>query len=155
MYIEVKNLNKKFESFALKDVSIKVPKGKIVGLIGENGAGKTTLIKCILNAMYKDSGEIKLFNKEYDEDLKNKIGVVYDDSFVNQSFKVKDINDDRVILSRKSVGKEALNWINNDLQAGDVVNGIVKNIISSNLLENSIRSLIPRIDFVRNDKLHV
>ena len=43
-------------------------------------------------------------------------------------FKVKDINDDRVILSRKSVGKEALNWINNDLQAGDVVNGIVKNI---------------------------
>lgn len=92
MNIEVKNLNKKFESFALKDVSIKVPKGKIVGLIGENGAGKTTLIKCILNAMYKDSGEIKLFNKDYDEDLKNKIGVVYDDSFVNQSFKVRDIN---------------------------------------------------------------
>ena len=92
MNIEVKNLNKKFDYFALKDVSLKVPKGKIVGLIGENGAGKTTLIKCILNSVYKDSGEIRLFNKDYDETLKNQIGIVYDDSFVNESFKVRDLN---------------------------------------------------------------
>lgn len=43
-------------------------------------------------------------------------------------FKIKDINNDRVILSRKSVGREVLNWVNNDLQNGDIVNGIVKNI---------------------------
>ena len=92
MNIEVKNLNKKFDDFALKDVSLKVPKGKIVGLIGENGAGKTTLIKCILNSVYKDSGEIRLFDKDYDETLKNQIGIVYDDSFVNESFKVRDLN---------------------------------------------------------------
>ena len=49
MNIEVKNLNKKFDTFELKNISIKVPKGKIIGLIGENGAGKTTLTKCLLN----------------------------------------------------------------------------------------------------------
>ena len=56
MNIEVKNLCKKFDEFELKDISINLPKGKIVGLIGENGAGKTTLIKCILNVMHKNSG---------------------------------------------------------------------------------------------------
>lgn len=43
-------------------------------------------------------------------------------------FKVKNINDEKIILSRKSVGKEVIKWINNELQIGDTVNGIVKNI---------------------------
>lgn len=47
--IEVKNLNKEYEGFSLKDISFNIPKGSIVGLIGENGAGKTTTIKSILN----------------------------------------------------------------------------------------------------------
>lgn len=49
---------------------------------------------------------------------------------VNQyvQFKIKDVTEDKVILSRKSVGNEVIKWINNELQAGDIVNGIVKNI---------------------------
>lgn len=43
-------------------------------------------------------------------------------------FKVKNIINDKVILSRKSVGNEVIKWINNDLQQGDVIKGIVKNI---------------------------
>ena len=92
MNIEVKNLNKNFEDFSLKDINIKVPKGKIVGLIGENGAGKTTLIKCILGAMFKNSGEVKLFGKEYDNSLKDDIGVVYDNSFIIETYNIKDLN---------------------------------------------------------------
>ena len=92
MNIEVNKLNKRFDEFALKDVSIKVPKGKIVGLIGENGAGKTTLIKCILGAMFKDSGEVKLFDKKYDNKLKDDIGVVYDNSFIIETYNIKDLN---------------------------------------------------------------
>lgn len=92
MNIEVKNLNKKFEEFALKDIEIKIPKGKIVGLIGENGAGKTTLIKCILNVMHKDSGEVKIFGENYKDSLKEDIGVVFDDSFLNETFTIMDIN---------------------------------------------------------------
>ena len=44
-------------------------------------------------------------------------------------FKVKDyIQNDTVILSRKEVGKEALNWVKQDLKQGQIVHGIVKNI---------------------------
>ena len=92
MNIEVNNLVKKFDEFELKNISIEVPKGKIVGLIGENGAGKTTLIKCILNSVVKDSGEIKLFESNYLDSLKEDIGVVYDDSFMIELYNAKDIN---------------------------------------------------------------
>lgn len=92
MNIEITNLNKKFTDFALQDISINIPKGKIVGLIGENGAGKTTLIKCILNVMHKDSGNVKLFDQEYQDSLKEDIGVIFDDSFINESFNIMDLN---------------------------------------------------------------
>ena len=85
MNIEVNNLNKKFDEFALKNITIKLPKGKIVGLIGENGAGKTTLIKCILNVMHKDSGKVTLFGENYKDSLKEDIGVVFVDSFMNET----------------------------------------------------------------------
>ena len=61
--IEVKNLNKEYEGFSLKDISFNIPKGSIVGLIGENGAGKTTTIKSILN-IKKSDGEIRVFGIE-------------------------------------------------------------------------------------------
>ena len=92
MNIEVNNLNKEFDTFSLKNINLKVEPGKIVGLIGENGAGKTTLIKCILNIMNIKSGEIKLFNQPYHDLLKEDIGVVLDDAFINLSYNVKDLN---------------------------------------------------------------
>ena len=92
MNIEVKHLNKKFDTFELKDINIKIPKGKIIGLIGENGAGKTTLIKCILNVLSHDSGEILIFGKPFEDKLKDDIGVVFDNSFINDTYTVRDIN---------------------------------------------------------------
>ena len=58
--LEIKNVNKHYGStHALKDVSLEIPQGEIIGLFGENGAGKTTLMKCILGFIpYK--GEIVL-----------------------------------------------------------------------------------------------
>ena len=53
--ILVQNLCKQFEGFSLDNVSFKVPKGRIVGFIGENGAGKSTTINLILNELNKDS----------------------------------------------------------------------------------------------------
>ncbi len=92
MNIEVENLTKSFEEFKLDDINLSIPKGKIVGLIGENGAGKTTLIKCILDVMHCDNGTIKLFNQKYQGNLKDDIGVVFDNSFINETFNIKDIN---------------------------------------------------------------
>ena len=59
--LEIKNLSKKYDSFELKNINIELPKGTIMGFIGENGAGKTTTIKSILNIINKDSGQIKIF----------------------------------------------------------------------------------------------
>lgn len=92
MNIEVKNLTKTFEEFMLDDITLEIPKGKIVGLIGENGAGKTTLIKCILDVMHADKGTVTLFGKDYQGSLKDDIGVVFDNSFINETFNIKDIN---------------------------------------------------------------
>ena len=67
--LEVKNLNKKYPTFALKDVNINLPKGVIMGFIGENGSGKTTTIKTILNIIKDYDGQIKLFGKSNTEEV--------------------------------------------------------------------------------------
>lgn len=75
--LEIKNLNKKYKNFQLKDVSFQLEKGYIMGVIGANGAGKTTTIKSILNIIQIDSGEIQVFGKnflEHEIELKQKVG---------------------------------------------------------------------------------
>ena len=58
--IELKNVTKKYPGkTALKDVTLQLPRGEIIGLFGENGAGKTTFMKSILNFIRYD-GEITL-----------------------------------------------------------------------------------------------
>lgn len=69
--------------FCLDNISFGLPYGAIMGFVGENGAGKTTTIGCILNALKKDNGIIRLFGKELSDekvDIKEKIGVVFDAS---------------------------------------------------------------------------
>ena len=80
--LEVRKLNKNYKGFKLKDINLTLPKGMIMGLIGENGAGKTTTIKSILNLTKVDSGEVKIFGlniKEDEKKIKEDIGVVLDD----------------------------------------------------------------------------
>ena len=104
--IEIKNLKKKYyDKFELGKIDISIPKGVIVGLIGENGAGKTTLIKSMLNIIKIDSGEIKIFGKDYKKEektIKEDIGVVLDNMFFPELLNAKDINN-----SMKDVYK---NW---------------------------------------------
>ena len=74
--LEVRNLVKDYGDFSLKQLCFDVPRGSIVGLIGENGAGKSTTINCILNEVQKNSGKILLFGKDYlqnEVENKNKI----------------------------------------------------------------------------------
>ena len=56
--IEIKNLTKHYGGFTLDNVSFGVPRGSVVGLIGENGAGKSTIIKSLLGVINTDGGEI-------------------------------------------------------------------------------------------------
>lgn len=79
--LAVQKLTKRYPGFLLNEVSFSVPRGTIVGLIGENGAGKSTTINTILNLVEKDAGEIEILGKkeqEIDFDTRNRIGVVFD-----------------------------------------------------------------------------
>jgi len=50
----------------LKGVSLEVPKGKIVAILGANGAGKTTTLKAISNLLHAERGEVTKGSIEYD-----------------------------------------------------------------------------------------
>jgi len=83
--IELKNVCKRYGSFALQDVSFAVPEGCIVGLVGENGAGKSTLIRMMLGACRLDSGEISVLGERAGMSsaftkVKQEIGVVLDEA---------------------------------------------------------------------------
>ena len=91
-HIEVNHINKKYAQFQLSNVSFTVPAGCIVGFIGENGAGKTTTIKSILNCIMIDQGEIKLFGKPISNEIKEEIGVVFDQNFFYEGLSAKDID---------------------------------------------------------------
>ena len=90
--ILVQNLCKQFEGFSLDNVSFKVPKGRIVGFIGENGAGKSTTINLILNELNKDSGQIQVFGIDHTiPTVKENIGVVFDECNFHDVFTATDI----------------------------------------------------------------
>ena len=94
--VEIKNLVKRYDdNFQLGELSLDIPAGEIIGLIGENGAGKTTLIKSILDILIINKGEIKIFGKNLKNkeiNIKEDIGVVLDNSFFPEVLNAKDIN---------------------------------------------------------------
>ena len=90
--IEVNNLTKKYDGFTLDNVSFKVPKGSIMGFIGQNGAGKSTTINAILNIVKKDEGEIKLFgldNIKNETEVKENLAAVFDELPFNEDLNAK------------------------------------------------------------------
>lgn len=79
--LQVNNLTKQYSDFKLDNVSFSLPKGTIMGLIGENGAGKSTTINAILDLIKKDDGTVTFWGQELSSDprrLKEDIGVVFD-----------------------------------------------------------------------------
>ena len=80
--IEIKDLTKRYDGFTLDHVSFNVPRGSIMGFIGQNGAGKTTTIHSILNVIRKDEGEIKIFGLDHvahEIEVKEQMAAVFDE----------------------------------------------------------------------------
>jgi ABC-2 type transport system ATP-binding protein len=60
--IEISGLSRKFETkTALDNVSLRIPRGRVFGLVGANGAGKTTLIKHMLGLLKAEAGSVRVF----------------------------------------------------------------------------------------------
>lgn len=63
--IEIENLNFAYEKkYIIKDLSINIPEGKLISIVGQNGCGKTTLVKIIARILKPLSGMIKLNGKK-------------------------------------------------------------------------------------------
>jgi len=93
--LAIRNLTKTYKGFKLDNISFELPKGCIMGLIGENGAGKTTTIKLILDTIKRDSGTIEVLGEDNRKNFKEKkedIGVVLDEAYFPEGFTAKNVN---------------------------------------------------------------
>lgn len=83
--IELNGITKRYEGFLLDNVSLVLPQGSIMGLVGENGAGKSTTIKLIMNAIQRDGGTIRVLGEDNTTrdflDVKQDIGIVLDEAY--------------------------------------------------------------------------
>ncbi len=93
--IEIKGITKKYDGFTLDNVSFDVPKGSIMGFIGQNGAGKSTTIRSLLNIIPIDSGEIRMLGMDHikdEKEIKERIAVVFDELPFHDVFNAKDMS---------------------------------------------------------------
>ncbi len=92
--LEIKDLQKDYKGFSLRDVSFALPQGTIMGLVGPNGAGKTTIIKLILNVVRRRSGKIRVFgldNLTHERAIKARIGFVHETPSFVEDVPIKNI----------------------------------------------------------------
>ena len=93
--LKLENVTKVYKDFKLDNVNINLPKGCIMGFIGENGAGKTTAIKLILDLINRDDGTITILGKDNKTEMnsiKENIGVVLDESSFPENLNASEIN---------------------------------------------------------------
>ena len=89
--LECKNLCKSYhDKQVLKDINLKIPKGKIIGLLGKNGMGKTTLIKLINDLLTPTSGEVLINGKKPGVESKEIISYLPEKTYLDREMKVKD-----------------------------------------------------------------
>ena len=93
--LEIKDLCKSYKGFSLNNLNLTLPRGCIMGLIGENGAGKSTTIKLILDMIKRDSGSITILGRDNKDNLnltKEDIGVVLDEVGISECLTTKEVN---------------------------------------------------------------
>lgn len=92
--VEIKGVTKTFgRKEALKNVSITIEKGKIIGLLGSNGSGKTTLIKLINDLLVPTKGEILVNGKKPGVESKKVVSYLPERTYLSSSMKVSEVLD--------------------------------------------------------------
>ena len=86
--VEIKKFDNKY---ALKDINLKLSSGKIIGLLGKNGAGKTTLIKLMNDLLTPTSGKIIINGNSVGVETKKVISYLPERTYLNKQMKVKEV----------------------------------------------------------------
>lgn len=118
--IEVRNVSRMFHrpdggSFqAVNDVSLDVPAGSTVGIIGESGSGKSTLARMILGLQPLNSGSIKFdgvdistLSRDQIRKLRARIGVVFQEPYesLNPRLRIGNIIEEPLVVHRPSMSR--------------------------------------------------
>ena len=90
--VEFKNVYKSYgKKDVLTDLNVSIPKGKIIGLLGQNGSGKSTMIKLINGLLQPNKGEIKINGMKPSIKTKKIVSYLPERTYLNDWMKVKDI----------------------------------------------------------------
>lgn len=92
---EIEHVSKQYPGFALQDLSLTLPSGCILGLVGENGAGKSTTIRLLMNTIQRDAGRIRVLGTDVDSPefaaVKEDVGVVLDEAYFPEVLSARQI----------------------------------------------------------------
>ncbi|MCG4436406.1 ATP-binding cassette domain-containing protein [Erysipelothrix rhusiopathiae] len=109
--IKIRNVSKRFKNLEIfEDISLELPKGKIVGLVGENGSGKSVLMKMLCGYSKPTSGSINVYGETLgvNRDFPNSVGVLINDSHFIKNYTGME-NLEHLINIRKQTDKTFLN----------------------------------------------
>ncbi len=83
--IELSGVSKKYRHFLLDHISLNVPRGEIMGLIGANGAGKSTTIRIAMGLVHQDSGEARVLGHRMPE---GQVAAKWDIGFASEDMRL-------------------------------------------------------------------
>ena len=111
--IELRNVTKTFgATVAVDRLSLEVPRGSVYGFIGPNGSGKTTTLRMIMNILYPDSGEIRIFGERLRKSVTDRIGYMPEERGIYTRMKVRELlRFYGGLKNRRDVKKEVDRWL--------------------------------------------
>ncbi len=90
--LEFKNITKKYDNkTALDDITLSIPRGSIVGLLGPNGSGKTTMLKLATGLLQPTKGEVFACGLKPGAESKDLVAYQSDKVYLNDWMNVKDL----------------------------------------------------------------
>ena len=91
--IDVRGISKRYEEHvAVRDLSLRVPRGTVYGLLGPNGAGKTTTIRMLLDIIAPDGGTISIFGRpNHEAGLLNRVGYLPEERGLYRKMQVRRV----------------------------------------------------------------
>lgn len=108
--IETKKISKAFKKEqVLKDISIKVRKGTVYGLLGANGVGKSTFLKIITGILKADSGEIYFDGKLWERDQLLRIGSMIEGPAIYENLSAYD--NLKVLILQLNLPEQRINEV--------------------------------------------
>ncbi|ALT80967.1 MULTISPECIES: ABC transporter ATP-binding protein [Streptococcus] len=89
--LQLHHVTKKYKKHvAIDDVTLSLPAGKIIGLLGPNGSGKTTLIKLMNGLLHPTTGDIVIDGYRPSVETKKIVSYLPDTSYLRENMKIKD-----------------------------------------------------------------